>query len=162
MLLRWCGRAKSSKTTAAVAEPAPASPRPAEKPKPVAPTRNDAISLLATLQREARFLDIVKEPLGDYSDAQVGAAARDVLRDCEAVLDRMFKIKPIVEQAEGDTVELPADTSAGQFRVTGQGGADAKSGSLVHHGWQATQCELPKWTGDEESALIVAPAELEV
>ena len=70
---------------------------PPAKPEP--PVRNDAIGLLAALQREARFIDIVKEPLGDYSDAQVGAAARDVLRDCGAVLDRLFKLEPIVDKA---------------------------------------------------------------
>ena len=68
----------SPKATQAEAPPKPAS-APA-KPKP--PARNDAITLLATLQREARFVDIVMEPLADYSDAQVGAATRDVLRDC--------------------------------------------------------------------------------
>src|SRR5690606_20955475 len=44
------------------------------------PARSEAITLLATLQREARFLDLVQEPLAQYGDAQVGAAARDVLQ----------------------------------------------------------------------------------
>ena len=48
-------------------------------------SRSDALTLLATLQQESRFLDLVREPLGEYSDAQIGAAARDVLRDCNSV-----------------------------------------------------------------------------
>ena len=36
-------------------------------------TRHDALSLLAVLQREARLLDFLKEPVEGYSDAQVGA-----------------------------------------------------------------------------------------
>ena len=32
-----------------------------------APKRNDALTLLAALQREARLIDLVQEPLGDYS-----------------------------------------------------------------------------------------------
>ena len=130
-------------------------------PKVVAPIRNDAISLLATLQREARFIDIVKEPLGDYSDAQVGAAARDVLRDCGTVLDRLFKLEPVVEQEEGSTVELPSGADTNHFRMSGNAAGDNQSGSLVHHGWKAQQCELPKWTGSKDAAMIVSPAELE-
>ncbi|MEM8733793.1 MAG: DUF2760 domain-containing protein, partial [Planctomycetota bacterium] len=136
-------------------------PKPAAKPAPQ-PMRSDAVTLLATLQREARFIDIVKEPLGDYSDEQVGAAARDVLRDCGSVLDRLFKIEPVVNQEDGSQVEIPSDASAAKLRLTGNATEDAKSGTLVHHGWQAQQCEIPKWTGSKEQALVVAQAEVEV
>lgn len=154
---------RSSRTTAppAAAPTAPAPP-PTKPTDPPTPVRNDAVSLLAALQREARFIDIVKEPLGDYTDAQVGAAARDVLRDCGTVLDRMFQIEPVVNQPEGASVDIPEDARPGQFRITGQGDNEAKSGALVHHGWKATRCQLPTWTGDKQSAMIVAPAELEV
>lgn len=137
--------------------------KPQAKPTPVIekPIRNEAISLLAALQREARFVDIVKEPLGDYSDEQVGAAARDVLRDCGAVLDRLFGLAPVVDQEEGDKVDIPAG-SEGKFQVAGDASGEAKSGSLVHHGWQAKKCDLPKWTGSKETSLIVSPAEIEV
>ncbi|MFN3191779.1 MAG: DUF2760 domain-containing protein [Aureliella sp.] len=137
----------------------PKSSSPKPEPKP---TRSDAISLLATLQREARFVDIVKEPLGDYSDEQVGAAARDVLRDCGSVLDRLFKIEPVLNQEDGTQVAIPEDTTAAKLRLTGNATEDAKSGTLVHHGWQAQQCELPKWTGSKEQALVIAQAEVEV
>lgn len=154
-----------SQRTEVINEPAAAASRPEkpkQEPKLVAPVRNDAISLLATLQREARFIDIVKEPLSDYSDAQVGAAARDVLRDCGAVLDRMFKLEPVVDQEEGAVIEMPTGSESARYRIAGNASSDARSGALVHHGWQAKQCELPKWTGDKAAALIVAPAELEV
>lgn len=147
-----------AKTPAAEVQPKPApTPKPAEPKKPV---RNDAVSLLATLQREARFVDIVKEPLGEYSDAQVGAAARDVLRDCGAVLDRLFKIEPILNEEDGATVEIPSD--AAKIRLTGNASEEAKSGELVHHGWEVKQCELPSWTGSKELAQVVAQAEVEI
>ena len=57
-------------------------------PKP--PARSEAITLLAALQREARFVDFIQESLAGYTDAQIGAAARDVHRDCGTVLKRMF------------------------------------------------------------------------
>ena len=155
-------KSEETKRTATATESKPATPIAPKTPRPVAPTRNEAISLLATLQREARFIDIVKEPLGDYSDAQVGAAARDVLRDCGTVLDRLFKLEPIVEQAEGANVEIPPNADSARYRLSGNATDDATSGSLVHHGWKARQCELPKWTGSKDSALIVAAAELEV
>lgn len=147
--------------TAAKTEAAPkAVPAPA-KPKP--PVRNDAITLLATLQREARFVDIVMEPLGDYSDAQVGAATRDVLRDCGKTLERLFAIQPVIDAEEGASHETPAAVDAGRYRLTGNvAGEPPYRGQLVHHGWQATRCELPTWSGIAEAALIVAPVELEI
>jgi hypothetical protein len=144
----------------ALSEPKKSStPKPAQ---PTAPIRNDAITLLAALQREARFVDIVKEPLGNYTNEQVGAATRDVLRDCGTVLDRMFKLGPIIEQEEGAQVEIPAGADSDRYRITGKTTDETTAGALVHHGWQAQQCELPKWTGSKESALIISPAELEV
>jgi hypothetical protein len=126
------------------------------------PTRSEAITLLATLQREARFVDLVQESLTDYSDAQVGAAARDVLRDCQAVLDRFFDLQPVVDQPEGTSVEIPAGQAAGRYRMTGtdQAGSLGQT-SVVHHGWEAQKCELPQWSGSKELALVIAPAELE-
>jgi hypothetical protein len=144
-------------------EQQPPAKQPAAPVAPVAPTRNDAITLLATLQREARLVDIVKEPLTGYSDAQVGAAVRDVLRECGTVLDRLFDLQAVVDQAEGDTVEIPAGFDAGRYRITGDVARQAPvSASLVHHGWQANRCNLPQWTGSKDTAMIVAPAEVEV
>src|SRR5688572_70813 len=71
--------------------PRPAPPAGATKAE--APRRSDAITLLAALQREARLLDLVKEPLANYSDEQIGAAARNVLRDAAGVVDRFFSLK---------------------------------------------------------------------
>jgi len=144
------------------APPAPKQPVP-KSAAPTAPVRNDAITLLATLQREARLVDIVKEPLSDYSDAQIGAAARDVLRDCGAVLDRLFDLRAVVDQEEGASVEIPAGFDAGRYRITGNVARQAPySASLVHPGWQATRCNLPQWTGSQDAAMIVAAAEVEI
>ncbi|MEO8496752.1 MAG: DUF2760 domain-containing protein [Planctomycetota bacterium] len=147
------------------AAPVPAAlPKPAPTPaKPKAPARNDAITLLATLQREARFVDIVMEPLAGYTDAQVGAATRDVLRDCGQTLERLFSIRPVVDAEEGAAHETPAEVEAIRYRLTGNVTGDPPyRGQLVHHGWQATRCELPKWSGKDDVAMIVAPVELEL
>jgi hypothetical protein len=67
---------------------APDKPQVSAKEKPAsakvvaAPARSEALNLLAAMQREARFVDFIREPLDGYSDAQIGAAARTVHRDC--------------------------------------------------------------------------------
>ena len=141
---------------------APAAPAP--KPAPVAkPLRNDAVSLLATLQREGRLIDFLKEPIDQYSDAQVGAAVRDIHRDCAAALERMFAVRPLAGEAEGAAIEVPAGFDAGRFSLSGAvAGSPPHRGVLVHPGWQATRCELPTWTGGGDAALVVAPAEVEL
>ena len=142
-------------------------PKPDDKEKkqktPPKPSRNDALTMLAALQREARFIDIIKEPLADYSNEQVGAAARDVLSDCSKVIDRLFGIEPVLEGEEGSTVQTPDKVDPGVYQLTGNVSGDAPfSGSLIHHGWQATKCELPKWNGSDVSSQIIAPAEVEI
>jgi hypothetical protein len=128
-----------------------------------APTRSDALTLLATLQREARLIDFLMEDLSGYDDAQIGAAARDVHRGCAAALERMFTLRPLRYQEEGAHVEIVAGYDPAQITLTGNvTGQLPLRGTLVHHGWQAMQCELPAWSGQEESARVIAPAEVEV
>ena len=134
----------------------------APAPVKVEPVRNDAVTLLATLQREARLVDFLKEDITGYDDAQVGAAVRDIHRESNKVLDRLFGFTPVVDQEDGTQIDVPKDP-AGRFQLVGQLGEQRPSrGTLVHPGWQATKCELPKWTGSEKAALVVAPAEVEV
>jgi hypothetical protein len=144
------------------AAPTPTPTQKAATPSPK-PSRSDAITLLSMLQREARFVDLVQEPLGDYSDEQIGAAARGVLSDCGATLERVFQLQPVVEDQENAEVETPADFSASRYRLTGNVSGDPPfRGRLVHHGWMASKCELPSWSGDEDASTVVAPAEIEL
>ena len=149
----------SSSTT----EQEPQEPKPAPPETPKKPAQSEAITFLAALQREARFVDLTQESLDEYNDEQVGAAARDVLRDCRKVLDRLFKLSPVVAEEEGATVEVPVGFDTGQFRLTGNvAGEPPFNGSLVHHGWEATKCEIPQWSGSDQAARVVAPAEVEL
>ena len=149
-----------SAVPAAVAETPQPEPAP---PQQIKPARSEAITLLAALQREARLVDFMMESLDGFSDAQIGAVARDVHRDCGAVLQRMFALRPLVEAEDGSTVEAPDPLDAARWRLSGNvSGPPPHRGALAHHGWLAAVCELPTWTGDEASALVVAPAEVEV
>ncbi|MBN1590554.1 MAG: DUF2760 domain-containing protein [Pirellulales bacterium] len=130
------------------------------KPKP---QRSEAISLLAALQREGRLVDFLQEPLDDYTDAQIGAAARDVHRDSGNVLRRMFELVPVVDEPEGATVEVPSGYDAGCYRLTGNvTGEPPFRGQMVHHGWRATTCQVPQFSGGKDALLVVAPAEIEL
>lgn len=133
-------------------------------PAPVDPaTRSDALTLLATLQREARLLDFVLEPLDGFDDAQVGAAARDVHRDTRAVVERIFAPVALRTEDEGSEVVVPATADPSAFKLTGPvSGEPPYRGVLQHHGWKATACNMPTWTGDAKVAMALAPAEVEL
>lgn len=141
---------------------APVAPAPTPAP-PKCPTRNDALTLLAALQREARLVDFLQEPLDGYADAQIGAAVRDVHRDARAALARMFALKPLTNQPEDASIEVPAGADAVRYRLTGNvAGSPPFRGRIRHHGWQAAKCDLPEWTGGAEAQTVVAPIEVEV
>lgn len=140
-----------------------------EKPtEPAAPTkprpeRSDALTLLATLQREARLVDFVQESLDGYSDAQIGAAARDVHRDTRNTLNRLFGLEPLAAEAEGEPVEVPAGFDPGCYHLTGNvTGEPPFRGRLTHHGWRASRCEVPVWSGSQQASQVIAPAEVEL
>ena len=134
-----------------------------KQPSPPRPARSEALTLLATLQREARFVDFIMEPLGGYADAQIGAVARDVHRDCGKVLQRLFALQPVLSEEEGVDVEVPAGFDAGRYRLTGNvAGEPPFRGQLMHAGWEATSCELPSWSGAAASARVVTPVEVEL
>ncbi|MCA9069020.1 MAG: DUF2760 domain-containing protein [Planctomycetaceae bacterium] len=138
---------------------------PEKKPEPVPPkpARSEAVTLLAALQREARFIDFVKEPLDGLTDEQVGAAVRDIHRNLAGVVNRMFGPKPVLTDNEGETIEVPKGFDASRYRLIGQvSGAPPHKGILTHHGWQVATCQLPEWTGTDEAAPVIAPAEVEI
>lgn len=127
------------------------------------PKRSEALTLLATLQREARLVDLMQEPLDNYTDEQIGAAARGVLKDSAGVLQRLFALKPVRGEDEGAAVDVPSGYDPARFRLTGKvEGTGPFHGNLAHKGWQATSLNLPTWTGTKDTALVIAPAEVEV
>lgn len=137
-------------------------PRRVEEKVPQEDLRSDAVALLAALQRETRLIDLIQEPLEQFTDAQIGAAARPCLQDCARVVARMFAIKPLVESAEGEEVEVDSARPT-RCRVVGSHAMEHVSrGRLVHHGWIATKQEVPKWTGPKDDSMVIAPAEVDI
>ena len=78
---------------------------------------------------------------------------------CAGVLGRLFELQPLVDAVEGESVEVPADASPIRYQWIGEGASTA--GKLVHHGWQVSKIELPKWTGADADAKVVAPAQVQ-
>jgi hypothetical protein len=116
--------------------------------------------LLAALQREARLLDLIQEPLQQYSDAQVGVAARVCLEKCRGALRRMFDLQPAIPFSEGSVTELPPTASPARYQWLGSP-PESRQARVVHPGWEAKRCELPTWTGSADEQSIVAPAQIE-
>lgn len=150
----------------AESETAPATAPAARQPVPAAAApsrrvRSDAVTLLATLQREARLVDLIQEPLDQYSDAQIGAAARPCLSQCRSTLQRIFDLRPLVDVPEGQQLDVPAGAAPQRYQWVGEGAGAKAAGKLVHPGWEAARCELAQWTGDAADANIIAPVQLE-
>jgi hypothetical protein len=121
--------------------------------------RSEALTLLSALQRESRLLDLVCESFDQYDDAQIGAAARDVLRETRKTLDRMFGLKQLIDSAEGESIEIPTNASPVRWRIVGK--ESGNQGTLSHPGWQATKLDMPLWSGGTDDSMVIAAAEVE-
>jgi len=146
--------AEAPKPAAAPVQPAPST---LKESSPVA-----ALQLLGLLQRDARFIDFVEEDIANYSDGDIGAAARLVHDGCRAVLREHFTIKPVRTEAEGSRVTLQEGFDAAAVRLTGNVvGKPPFSGQVSHRGWKVEDTRLPKLAPSHD-ASIVAPAEVEL
>jgi Domain of unknown function (DUF2760) len=125
-------------------------------------TPDAALQVLGLLQKEARFIDFLKEDITAYNDADIGAAARVVHDGCNKALNEHFSLAPIRTEQEGSNITLPVGFDAAAIRLTGNIVGNAPfTGSLVHKGWQVTEVRLPKLT-QGHNPNIVAAAEIEL
>jgi hypothetical protein len=138
---------------------------PAPTPEPVILkeyTPDAALQLLNLLQKEARFIDFIKEDITAYSDADIGVAARVVHEGCNKTIDEYFSLMPIRSEKEGSIITVPEEFDANVTRLTGNIVGQAPfTGTLVHKGWQANEVRLPKLT-QGHNPNIVAAAEIEL
>ncbi|MEQ1621167.1 MAG: DUF2760 domain-containing protein [Methylococcales bacterium] len=125
-------------------------------------TPDAALQLLGLLQKEARFIDFIKEDITSYSDADIGVAARVVHEGCKKTINEHFTLATVRNEAEGNKVTLPEGFDAGSVRLTGNiVGSAPFTGTLIHKGWQVTDIRLPKLT-QTYNAKIIAAAEVEL
>jgi hypothetical protein len=124
--------------------------------------KEGALALLSLLQREGRLVDFLREGLGDYSDADIGAAVRDIHRGCSKVIAEHFVMEAVMPGEEEARVVVPVGFDPGEVRLVGKvSGQPPFKGTLRHHGWRVLEVKLPTLT-DGVDRHVVAPAEVEV
>jgi hypothetical protein len=120
------------------------------------------VRVLALLQREGRLLDFLLEEIKDYPDAQVGAAVRDIHRQCQAALKEHIILEPVMSQEEGSPVEVAAGFDPSAIRLTGNvTGQPPFKGTLRHHGWRVKDLKLAA-PPEGQDELVLMPAEVEL
>ncbi len=126
------------------------------------PPSGAPLRLLALMQREGRIVDFLLEDIQAYPDAQIGAAVRDIHRNCQAVLKEHVALEPVLPDSEGSTVEVPAEFDPAAVRLVGNvTGRPPFRGTLHHRGWRVRELKLaPPPAGQDE--FILMPAEVEL
>ena len=120
------------------------------------------LQLLRSLQQAGRLIDFLSEDIQDFTDAQVGAAVRQIHAGCRKSLEDLVTIRPLMQEQEGDQVTIPSGYSAAEIKLVGNvKGNPPFRGTLVHRGWKAHKQSLPKTIG-EETSEIITPAEIEI
>lgn len=123
---------------------------------------DSALQFLSLLQQEARIIDFVHENISDYTDEEVGAAARVVHEGSLKALSEYFTLIPIREEEEESRITLAEGFNASEVRLTGNVvGSAPFSGILVHRGWRVKEVKLPRISEGHDVA-IVAAAEVEL
>ncbi|MCS6899470.1 MAG: DUF2760 domain-containing protein [Myxococcales bacterium] len=145
------------------APPPPPDPPPLPTPSPAgAGPELGALQLLAALQREGRFLDFLGENPAGVSDADLGAAARQIHQGCQKALQALVQLAPVHNEEEGSTIQVPVGYDAGRIKLTGHlRGAGPYRGTLVHRGWEAREVSLPTLLPGADPRVL-APAEVEL
>jgi hypothetical protein len=163
------------------AQPARAEPELAPAPPPAAPlppveapaveapavekteaTTDRAVQMLAILQRDGRLIDFFTEDIAPYSDAQIGAAVRELQQSCRQTLERYIKLEPIIASEEGQSVTVPDPFDPATMKLIGNvAGKPPLRGVLRHRGWRVSEVKLPPLP-EGEGRLVIAPAEVEM
>jgi hypothetical protein len=136
----------------------------AQETKPSGPPKPSGapLRLLGLLQREGRLLDFLVEDIQSYPDDQVGAAVRDIHRQCQAALKEHLVLEPVLPKDEGAAVEVPPGFNPAQIRLTGNvTGQPPFKGTLQHHGWRVKEIKLAA-PPEGQDEFILMPAEVEL
>ncbi len=142
--------------------PKETSPSPAELRKRELEEQQRSVQLLNILQRDARLVDFLREDIKPYSDAQVGAAVRNLHEGCQQVLNRYLQLEPVISSTEGDPVTVPEGFDPATIKLIGNvTGKPPLKGVLRHRGWQVTKVDLPA-VPENNNQIILAPAEVEI
>lgn len=121
-----------------------------------------AVQTLALLQRDGRLIDFLAEDITSYPDAQLGAAVRAVHESCRQVVDRYFKLEPILSSEEDQPVTVQVGFDPASIKLIGNvTGEPPLQGLLRHRGWRVKEANMPLLP-QGSGRMVVAPAEIEV
>jgi hypothetical protein len=127
-----------------------------------APTGPD-LRVLAVLQRDGRLIDFLQEEIDAYPDAQIGAAVRDIHRQCRKSLHDYLTIEPVMAAAEEERVTVAPDFDPAAIRLTGNvNGEPPFEGVIKHRGWRVKEAHLPTLPATRGDVSVLSPAEVEV
>ncbi len=129
--------------------------------EPAVPPEHGALRLLALLQEEGRLVDFLSESVVAYSDAQIGAATRDIHAGCVKALRATVDLEPVIAGEEDSEVTIDDGFDPAAIRLTGNvSGPPPFRGVLRHAGWRVKAVRLPERAGVDP--VVVAPAEVEI
>jgi hypothetical protein len=121
------------------------------------------LRVLAVLQRDGRLVDFLQEDIDAYTDAQIGAAVRDIHRGCRKALHDYLTVEPILDGVEESPVSVAADFDPAEIRLSGNvQGSPPFKGVLKHHGWRVKSVQLPVLPTSRGETSVLAPAEVEI
>ena len=121
------------------------------------------LRVLAVLQRDGRLIDFLEEDIDAYTDAQIGAAVRDIHRGCRKSLRDYLTLEPVMNAAEEASVTVAPDFDPAAIRLIGNvNGSPPFQGVLKHHGWRVKEAHLPTLPATVGDAFVLSPAEVEV
>ncbi|MCS6850763.1 MAG: DUF2760 domain-containing protein [Gemmataceae bacterium] len=134
---------------------------PAQPSQPAKPS-GAPLRVLGLLQREGRLVDFLLEDIRNYPDEQIGAAVRDIHPHCQAALKEHLTFAPVLDAAEGDTVEVAAGFDPSAIRLTGNvTGQPPFRGIVRHRGWRVVEMKLPA-PPEGQDEFVLMPAEVEL
>ena len=121
------------------------------------------LRVLAVLQRDGRLIDFLEEDIDGYGDAQIGAAVRDIHRQCRKSLHDYLTIEPVMSAAEEERVTVAPDFDPATIRVIGNvNGEPPFDGVVKHRGWRVKDARLPTLPATRGDTSVLSPAEVEI
>jgi hypothetical protein len=126
-------------------------------------TSGPDLRVLGVLQRDGRLIDFLQEDIDAYADAQIGAAVRDIHRQCRKSLRDYLTIEPVMSRAEDEQVTVAADFDPAAIRLTGNVNSQPPfRGVIRHRGWRVKEAHLPTLPATRGDTSVLAPAEVEI
>ena len=119
-----------------------------------------ALQILGILQRDSRLVDFLMEDIDVHADEQVGAAVREVHKQCRESLARYVRLEPVIDGVEGTFAKAPSTDSSVVKFIGNVPAKPPSGGTLRHKGWKAVKIDLPALAGKD--ATVIAPAEIEI